>query len=220
MKISNRLKTIASFVDDNSNVIDVGCDHALLDIFLVETKKNIKVIASDVNEGPLKGALQNIKEHNLEQIIEIKLGDGIKTISDNTDTIIISGLGGETIIKILKDDQDKLTNIKTLILSPHGDIYEVRKEVINLGFKIIDEEFLYDQNKPYTIIKFIRGKEIYTDDELYFGPILLKKKNDSFSTFYLAQKIKNKQLLTTIPNENINIREKIIKEIERLDRNI
>ena len=51
MKISNRLKLIASFVDDNSYVIDVGCDHALLDIFLVQTKKNIKTIASDINEG-------------------------------------------------------------------------------------------------------------------------------------------------------------------------
>ena len=220
MKISNRLKLVASFVDDNSHVIDVGCDHALLSIFLVKTKNNIKVIASDVNEGPLEGARKNIKLYNLEDKIEIKLGDGIETINEDTDTIIISGLGGETIIDILKDDLTRLENIKTIILSPHSAIYEIRKELTKLGYKIVDEIFIYDQNKPYSIIKFIKGKEIYSDDELYFGPIILKNKNEYFYKYYRNLNNKNKKILETIPKENESIRNKIIKEIERLDRNI
>lgn len=220
MKISNRLKLVASFVDDNSYVIDVGCDHALLSIFLVQNKNNIKVIASDVNKGPLEGARKNISLYNLEDKIEIKLGDGIRTINEDTDTIIISGLGGETIIDILKEDVSRLNNIKTLILSPHSDIYEVRKEVTSLGFKISNEIFTYDQNKPYTIIKFIKGKESYTDDELFFGPIILKNKNEYFYRYYQELNNKNKKILETIPKENMDIRNKLIKEIERLDRNI
>lgn len=220
MKISNRLKLVASFVDDNSHVIDVGCDHALLSIFLVKTKNNIKVIASDVNEGPLEGARKNIKLYNLEDKIEIKLGDGIETINEDTDTIIISGLGGETIIDILKDDLTRLENIKTIILSPHSAIYETRKELTKLGYKIVDEIFIYDQNKPYNIIKFIKGKETYSDDELYFGPIILKNKNEYFYKYYRNLNNKNKKILETIPKENESIRNKIIKEIERLDRNI
>ena len=161
MKISNRLKLVASFVDDNSYVIDVGCDHAFLSIFLVKTKDNVKVIASDVNEGPLEGARKNIKLYNLEDKIEIKLGDGIKTINEDVDTIIISGLGGETIIDILKENISLLKNIKTIILSPHSAVYETRKEITSLGFKIENEIFTYDQNKPYNIIKFVKGKEIY-----------------------------------------------------------
>ena len=70
MKISNRLKLIASFVDDNSYVIDVGCDHALLDIFLVQNKTNVKTIASDINEGPLEGARKNIELYDLKDKIE------------------------------------------------------------------------------------------------------------------------------------------------------
>ncbi len=220
MKISNRLKLVASFVDDNSHVIDVGCDHALLSIFLVKTKNNVKVIASDVNEGPLEGARKNIKLYNLEDKIEIKLGDGIKTINEDTDTIIISGLGGETIIDILKDDLTRLKNIKTIILSPHSAVYETRKELTSLGYKIVDEIFTYDQNKPYNIIKFIKGQETYTDDELYFGPIILKNKNEYFYKYYNDLNNKNKKILETIPKENESIRNKIIKEIERLDRNI
>ena len=96
MKISNRLKLIASFVDDNSHVIDVGCDHALLSIFLAKTKNNIKVIASDVNEGPLEGARKNIKLYNLEDKIEIKLGDGIETINEELIGIIDEELKRDT----------------------------------------------------------------------------------------------------------------------------
>ena len=220
MKISNRLKLVASFVDDNSYVIDVGCDHALLSIFLAKHKNNIKVIASDVNEGPLEGARKNIKLYNLEDKIEIKLGDGIKTINENVDTIIISGLGGETIIDILKKDVSLLQNVKTIILSPHSAVYETRKEITSLGYKIVDEIFTYDQNKPYNIIKFIKGQEKYTEDELYFGPVILKNKNEYFYKYYNDLKNKETKILETIPKENIDIRNKIIKEIERLDRNI
>ena len=73
MKISNRLKLIASFVDDNSYVIDVGCDHALLDIFLVQNKFNVKTIASDVNKGPLDSAKKNIQDYKLEDKIEVAI---------------------------------------------------------------------------------------------------------------------------------------------------
>ena len=216
MKISNRLKLIASFVDDNSYVIDVGCDHALLDIFLVQNKLNVKTIASDVNKGPLDSAKKNIQDYKLEDKIEVKLGDGIRTINDLVDTIVISGLGGETIIDILKEDISRLKNVKTLILSPHSDIYQVRKEVTNLGYKIVDELFIYDQKKPYVIIKFIKGKEKYSDDEMFFGPIILKEKNASFYKYYQDLIIKNKEVLKKIPNDNM-IKEKLEREIEKIE---
>ena len=218
MKISNRLKLIASFVDDNSYVIDVGCDHALLDIFLVQNKNNVKAVASDVNEGPLEGARKNIQTYNLEDKIEVKLGDGISTINDEIDTIVISGLGGETIVDILKEDITKLKNIKTMILSPHSDSYIVRKEITKLGFKIENEIFTCDQNKSYVIIKFVKGKSNYTEDELFFGPIILKNKNDYFINYYQELNNKNKKVLENIPKDNIEVRNKLEKDIERLDK--
>ena len=56
MKINNRLKNVANFVLKDSNVIDVGCDHALLCIYLASNYPNMRLIASDVREGPLKQA--------------------------------------------------------------------------------------------------------------------------------------------------------------------
>jgi len=100
MKINKRLKHISNYVDDNSNIIDVGCDHALLCIYLEKTKKNISAIASDINEGPLLRAKKNIEKYACKNI-KIKLGSGITTIDKNTDIIIISGMGSNTIIDIL-----------------------------------------------------------------------------------------------------------------------
>ena len=146
MKINKRLSKVANYVSDNSNIIDVGCDHALLDIYLVENKKNINCIASDVNEGPLEQAKNNIKKYKFQNKIKTKLGDGIEPIEDNTDTVIISGMGGTTIINIL-NNKDKLINVKKVIVSPNNDFPSVRKQISKLGFKIVQEEMVLDRNK-------------------------------------------------------------------------
>ena len=102
MKINDRLKKIGDLVEANSFCLDVGCDHAFLDIYLVERNDNIRAIASDVKEGPLNQARKNIKKYHLEDKIECRLGDGLDTYSDDVDTIIISGLGGRGMIGIIK----------------------------------------------------------------------------------------------------------------------
>ena len=73
IKLSARLKALANFIDDNSNVVDIGCDHGLLDIYLIQNKNNIKVIASDVNINALNNAKSNIKKYKLFQHHELTL---------------------------------------------------------------------------------------------------------------------------------------------------
>ena len=93
----------------NSKVIDIGCDHGLLDIYLYQNKISKKVIASDINENALNNAKENIKKNNLEKNIETRLGNGLDTLkeNDNVDTIIISGMGAHTVIGILKNNLHK-----------------------------------------------------------------------------------------------------------------
>ena len=75
MKISDRLKEISTFINEDDKVIDIGCDHALLDIYLCELHNDIKIIASDIHEGALNQAKSNIEKHHLEDRIETRLGD-------------------------------------------------------------------------------------------------------------------------------------------------
>ncbi len=179
IKLSSRLKAISDFVCDDSSIVDVGCDHAYLSIFLYQHKKNINIIASDVNINALSNAKKNIKLYNLNSKIKVILSDGLEKINlFEIDTIIISGMGGKTIINILANAN--LKNIKQIIIQANTDIILVRKAIINMGFYIDDENLIMDSNKYYTIINFRKGKIKYTAKELYFGPKLLCKKEEIF----------------------------------------
>ena len=98
--LNKRLQTFSAFIENKDIVLDIGCDHGLLGIYLTLNKK-VKVISSDINEKPLLKAQENIKKYNLEDKIETRLGDGLSVMSMDINTIVISGMGTETIINIL-----------------------------------------------------------------------------------------------------------------------
>ena len=81
MKINKRLKQIGDLVEANSFCLDVGCDHAFLDIYLVKKECGIRAIASDIAKGPLDSARNNIAKEKLEDKIEVRLGNGLDTYS-------------------------------------------------------------------------------------------------------------------------------------------
>ena len=162
MKINARLKKIGDLAPANSFCLDIGCDHALLDIYLVHKNKNIKAVASDIAEGPLEQAKENIKRERLEKEIEVRLGDGLSTYSKEIDTIIISGMGGRNIIGICKKDLKILKNIDTLIISPNNYQEDVKRYLCKNGFYIENEEFVKDKKFIYQIIIFKKGKKKYT----------------------------------------------------------
>lgn len=181
IKLSPRLKQVADFVEDNSNIVDIGCDHALTDIYIMQTKKNISIIASDINPNALENAKKNIKKYHLEDKISIVLSNGLNDINTtNLDTIIISGMGAHTIVGILQMNKKKLQNIDTLIIQSNNDIDFLREKVTKLNYYIEDEELVKEKKFIYTVIKFKKGKKHYTKKQLYFGPILLEKNNSLF----------------------------------------
>lgn len=221
IKISKRLEAISSLVPINSNIIDIGCDHALLDIYLYQKKICNKIIASDINANALNNAKENIKNNKLDNNIETRLGNGLDTLNqeDNIDTIIISGMGGHTIIGILKNNKIKLDSIKTIIIQSNTKLEFLRKEVTKLNYIIDDEIMVEDNKKIYTIIKLVKGKKKYTKKELYFGPILLKKKEKLFIESAKKELQKLNIYLKLLPKNRIIDRYKIKKEI-RLYNNV
>lgn len=104
MRISKRLEAVASFVSNNEVVLDVGTDHGLLMIYLIKNKIIERGYASDLREGPLKSAQQNVELFGLNNKIQLLLSDGLNKMSDDVTTIIIAGIGGELISKILSND--------------------------------------------------------------------------------------------------------------------
>ncbi len=168
MKLSRRLQMIATLVDIGVKVIDVGCDHAYLDIYLTLNNSN-NCIATDINPNALAIARKNIEKEGLSEKIETKLCDGLDGIQvSDTDNIIIAGMGTQTILNIIK----KSNLSDTLIIASNNDTDILRKEIINLGYIIDSEIFLIDKNKPYIIIKFKKGYKKYRNIDYLFGPIL------------------------------------------------
>ena len=200
MKINERLKKIGDLVEANSVCLDVGCDHALLDIYLVRLNKNIKAIASDIAEGPLEQAKNNIKRERLDGKIEIRLGAGLDTYSDEVDTVIISGMGGRNIIGICKDNPKVLKEIKTLIVSPNNYQEDVKKYLCKNGFYIHNEEFVRDKKFIYQII--------------------ILKKGPLFREYY-EREIKSREILLSLLPKNYRYKKyQTRKEIEMIKKEI
>ena len=213
MKINHRLKAIGDLVEANSFCLDIGCDHGLLDIYLVKRNQNIKAIASDIAEGPLEQAKKNIKQEHLEKEIQTYLGDGLSTYQEGVDTIIISGMGGRNIIGIFKNHREVLKNIKTILLSPNNYQEDVKRYLTKNHFYIEQEEFVRDGNFIYQIIIFKQGKKKYSNKEYYFGPIFLKKRGPLFKEYYTKELKSNEIILSLLPKnyflKRLQIKQKI-----------
>ena len=177
VKLNNRLLAVASLISKNASIIDIGCDHAFLSIYVAQNLEPKKVIASDIKVGPLEQAKINIQKYQVAGKIQIKLGSGIEPIEEDIDTIIISGMGGLNMIGILKYHPEKYKNVDTLILSPNSDIPEVRKEICKLGFYIEEEKLVKENHIIYLVLRFQRGKRKYQTKDYIYGPILRKRKS-------------------------------------------
>lgn len=210
MKINNRLKLVGDYVDKGSIPLDIGCDHTKLSIYLLKERNFPFVYASDNKIGPLNQARENVNYYNLADKIELIKADGLNSLNDKIDTITVTGIGGLTINKMFLENKNKLTNIKTIILSPNNFIKEVRETINKLGYYLKDEELVEESNKLYHILVFSKGNKTYSDKELYLGPILMTKNKEIIKKYYRNELSNINNLLL---NNKISIekKEKFIK---------
>lgn len=160
-----RIKTIASLVDKDSKLVDIGTDHGYLPIYLYENEITKNVTGSDISSNALKFAKANFEKHNLSDKIKLIVSDGFKNLDEKYDTAVISGMGTDTIKKILNID-----NIPNkLIISSHKNVDELRLFMNEKGYKIIKEIVLQENDIFYDIIKYEKGNEILNKYELLVG---------------------------------------------------
>ena len=220
MRINNRLKEIARLIPDKSTVLDIGCDHALLCIYLVKDIGFDKVYASDINEEPLKQAKLNIKKEKVDNKIHLLLGNGLDIYQDDIDTVVISGIRGLTAKAIFKNNLTITKKLKTIIVSPNNYQTELRVFLTKNGFKITDEKLIEDKNKIYQIIKFERGKEKYSKSDYFFGPILRKNKDYLFKKYFKKEKTSREILINLLPRNYRLKKYKVKKEIKMIDNEL
>ena len=168
--MNKRLKAIFSYISDGIGVVDVGTDHGYIPSALAESGYTGNIIASDINEGPLESARRNADEAGVRDRIEFLLCDGLDGCDPSkVDTIVIAGMGGDTICGILDRAEWCIAPGYKLILQPMTKAEILRFWLINNGFKITNEEYVRD-GILYQIMTAEFGASVrYSDAELYTG---------------------------------------------------
>ncbi len=190
MNLPYRLKRIVAHVpEDSRKAADIGCDHAYVAIELVHQHKVEKVLACDVREGPLRAAERNIRAAGVSDQVETRLGDGLHPVrSGEVDTVIIAGIGGELMIRIL---DGRLGDFKRFILSPQSELSKVRRFLTDNGMEISDEEMLTDEGKYYVIMSCTAGNKTpvrgHAQYEYTYGWKLLEKKSPVLRAYLLKE---------------------------------
>ena len=171
-----RLKTIVQFINEKDIVADIGCDHGYLLKMAIEDKNILKGYAIDNKIAPLNSAKSNL---NSFSNIEFILSDGLISVDkDDINCVVIAGMGGMLINKIVEDSLTKFDKIKKIILCPNRNIDKVRSFFNEKGFMIVDEDIVYEDGKYYEILVIEKGEQKLNEKELFFGHTLLEKRND------------------------------------------
>ena len=209
--ISKRLLEIASMIDKNKVVFDVGSDHALLPCFLLLNNISNKVYAADNKQGPLDQAIKNISKYNLNDKVIPVLSDGLDKVSDDVEIVVIAGMGYHTIKHIL--DKADISNYDSIIVQTNSDVDLLRRYISMHNYTIIDEKIVYD-DFYYQIIKFnTQYHEEYDELQIKYGPILLNKHDEIFINF-LNNELKRLQAINLKANNpEYSNKIKQIKEI-------
>ena len=180
--LSERLLKVTAFVSRGGVVADIGCDNAFASIYLIEQGIAKKCIASDVRDGPVQSARANIKAHGLEGRIDVRLASGLSKVAPGeADTILIAGMGGMLMEKILREDLETALSAKEWVLEPQSDAALVRKFIRDCGFVIDAEDMAVEEGKYYPVMHAVKGESDLSPSMLAlydrFGKILLESGN-------------------------------------------
>ena len=210
IKLSKRLNKIAELVDFGASVIDVGTDHGYVPNFLCENKISSDIIATDISNNSLQKSIELTKELENEKYIRNILANGI--IDEKRDNIIIAGLGGIQIAEIINNSIEIAKSANKLILQPMQKTQILRRELNNLGFKIIDEYIIYEDDRYFEIIvaRFLKGVKIGTfkDEDYYFSKKLIDKKDKTYLKFLLDKKTYLENILQNFDPNNLRTKKR------------
>ena len=185
MQLSKRLQAVARLVTPGSRLADVGTDHGYVPIWLFEQGKILSAIAMDLRKGPLERAREHIQMHGLDAHIETRLSDGLdKLLPGEADSIVIAGMGGMLVVKILSQGQKVLSSVKELILQPQSDLDAVREYLHRTVFVIVKEDMIFEDGKYYPMMKAVHGEN--TDDRkiwFLYGRLLLENRHPVLKSY-------------------------------------
>jgi len=175
-KLGARLQSACAYLTAGGTVADIGTDHAYLPIEIIKRGLSQRAIACDINRGPIESAARNIEAAGLSDRIDTMQTDGLHGVGRFHPTdILIFGMGGELIVKILSEAPWVKNSEIGLILQPMSHAEILRRFLSENGFSILGETLTYEEQYYQTIYARFSG-EPYTlrREELYYGREILR----------------------------------------------
>ena len=219
--MTKRLQLLFDEIENCEVFADVGCDHGYIAEAVLKSGKSKKVIISDISEKSLQKAKTLLCEKYKGRVKAV-VADGFDGIDDKIDEALIAGMGGEEIAGILT----RANNLpKRLILSPQHNSDKVRIALLNLGYYIKKDTSFTDGKLYYLIVaekfegqfaeKSTNKKQVYTEDEIYFGKDNINTKNTDFAVYVLSEIDKLNAIMAANPTD---IPDTLKQTTERLRR--
>ena len=217
--LTKRLETIKNLVNNSKITVDVGTDHGYVPISLITEKRALKVIACDINKGPLCNAKKNIQRAGLLEKIELRLGGGLVPCeTGEADTVIIAGMGGILIKDILEESYIKAQSAEKLILQPMNSQDVLREYLINNNFSIKNEHLAIEGEKIYNIMEVVPKKatnDYFKESFLNFGNPQNFEKNEQFK-IYTEKNIKRIERVLTNLKKAKNYDENEVEKLKNI----
>lgn len=227
MRLSDRLEAIISMVPrlpGGCRVADVGTDHGFVPIRLVQDGTASRALAMDVRQGPLLRAAEHIREAGCENLIETRLGNGLEKLSPGeADGVVITGMGGELMLRILQDGGHVRDSVKWWVLSPQSELCVFRHGLEELGLAIRREVMLREDGKYYTVMLAEPGRMHYDQEFRYrYGDCLIRAKSPVLLEFLQREEASLRGILKRLKEQESEAAKKrcleMIQELEEIEK--
>lgn len=212
--LDNRLSLCASFVRNGVKLADIGTDHAYLPVWLVKNGVIPSALACDINEGPLSFGQDTVNRYELTDCIQCRLSDGLNKVNaDEVDDIVIAGMGGELIAKILSDCTWAKSENKHFILQPMTKCEVLIDYLHKNGFEILEQKACECDKKHYTVLLVKYTGKSYDIDKsfLFVGKLDL---SDNSSKLYLSHVLSHLKKRSMSDKTLLPVIEKIEGELQ------
>lgn len=224
MRLSQRLTTIADMLDKGGSVADIGADHALLCIYLVENELVDKAIVSEIADEPFRHALHAVNHSQAAAKISVRRGNGLQVLKPGeVDNIVIAGMGSDTMVQILSRDWTKSESYDQYIFQPMSKIHILRGCLASRGWSIKDEQVVKENGQYFIIIASSPGGLPYKLNklEMEIGPKIIladtQVKKDYLAQFRSKYLIIYNQMVDSQSNRNILYAGEYLQRIKQLE---
>lgn len=192
MELSKRLQSVINLMPSMDTVCDVGCDHGYVAITFIQKGIAQRVIAMDVNAGPLEQARKNAVIYGVTDKLDFRLSDGLTKVQPGeADAFLCAGMGGRLMVRIMTEGREVMSRMKGAVLQPQSELALVRRHIYENGWHIVKEDMVFEEDSDtpakgiYYPMMYIEPGEEPMPDEVFltYGPLLLKEQHPVLRKF-------------------------------------